>query len=97
MDVFQFVNEESNHGLTFTADAIHPRDYSERLHFGLEYSFRNMVYLRGGYKTNYDEEDLSMGAGLHYGLSGYAFTLDYAYVQFKNFDAVQMFSFDFQF
>ncbi|OGB63743.1 MAG: hypothetical protein A2Y94_06305 [Caldithrix sp. RBG_13_44_9] len=97
MDMFQFINEESNHHAMFAIDAIHPRDYSERLHFGLEYSFRNMVFLRGGYKTNYDEEDLSLGAGLHYGLGGLAFTLDYGYVMFKNFDAVQMFSFDFQF
>jgi hypothetical protein len=97
IDMFQFVSEESNHQITLAMDAIHPRDYSERLHFGLEYSFRQMVYLRGGYKTNYDEEDFSAGAGLHYGVGGLAFTLDYGYVQFKNFDAVQMFSFDFKF
>lgn len=97
MDVFQFVAEESKHKVVLAADAIHPRDYSERLHFGVEYGFRNLVFLRGGYKTNYDEEDLSLGAGLHYAFNGFAFTLDYSYVQFKNFDAVNMFSFDFKF
>jgi len=97
MDVAKFLLDESNHAVTLSVDAIHPRDFSERLHFGMEYSFKNLVFLRGGYKTNYDEEDVSFGAGLHYGLSGLAFSLDYSYVQFQNFDAVQMFSFDFNF
>lgn len=97
MDVFKFMAEESDHHVMFAADAVHPRDYSERMQFGLEYSYRYIVFLRGGYKTNYDEEDLSLGGGLHYGLGGIALTLDYSYIQFKNFDAVQMFSFDFQF
>jgi hypothetical protein len=97
MNVFRFVADESKHKVVLAVDAIHPRDYSERLHFGLEYGFRDLVFLRGGYKTNYDEEDLSLGAGLHYALGGIAFTLDYSYIQFKNFDAVNMFSFDFKF
>ncbi|MBN2367372.1 MAG: PorV/PorQ family protein [Calditrichaeota bacterium] len=88
---------ESDHGITFAVDALHPRDYSERLHFGLEYSFKEMVFLRGGYKTNYDVEDLTLGGGILYGVGGMAFALDYCYQTFKYFDDVHMFSFDFQF
>jgi hypothetical protein len=98
MNVMDFwMAEGSFHQLKVAVDAVHPRDYSERLHFGLEYAFRDMVFLRGGYKTNYDEEDLSFGAGLKYSVGGLKFGLDYGYVQFKHFDAVQMFSFDFNF
>ncbi|GAB4362882.1 MAG: type IX secretion system outer membrane channel protein PorV [Calditrichia bacterium] len=97
MDVSKFMMEDTDHSLTLAIDALHPRDYSERMHFGLEYGFRNLIFLRGGYKTNYDEEDVSFGAGFHYGLGGFAVTLDYSYIQFTHFDAVQMFSFDFQF
>lgn len=97
MDLTRFMMPESNHSLTLAVDAIHPRDYSERMHLGLEYGFRNLVFLRGGYKTNYDEEDYSFGAGFHYAVSGFALTLDYSYLQFKHFDAVNMFSFDFEF
>jgi len=97
MDVLQLARDESEHQIMLAVDAIHPRDYTERIHFGLEYNFRKMFFLRGGYKTNYDEEDFSFGAGFHAGLGGLAFTIDYGYVQFTNFDAVQMFSFDFNF
>ncbi|MFZ0391562.1 MAG: PorV/PorQ family protein [Calditrichia bacterium] len=97
MDITRVWMEESPHNLTLAIDALHPRDYSERLHFGLEYSFRNMVFLRGGYKTNYDEEDYSFGAGLQYGVSGLAVGIDYSYQAFTHFDAVHMFSFDFRF
>ncbi len=97
MDVTQFWMAESNHHFTLEVDAVHPRDYSERMHFGLEYSFNDIVFLRGGYKTNYDAEDLTLGGGFHYGINGMALTLDYSYQQFEYFDAVHMFSFDFQF
>jgi hypothetical protein len=78
-------------------DAVHPRDYTERIHIGAEYSFRDMVFLRGGYKTNYDEQDFSLGGGVHYAFGEIALGLDYSYVMFANFDAVHMFSFDFIF
>ena len=97
MDVLGLVAKQPDHKLTVTLDALHPRDYSERLHFGAEYGFKDTVFLRAGYKTNYDEEDLSLGAGLKLKISGMAAGLDYAFVRFANFDAVHMFSFDFQF
>jgi len=97
MDVTQFWKEESDQKVTLVIDAVHPRDFTERVHFGLEYNFRDMVFLRGGYKTNYDEEDFSLGAGFQYGLGNFKLGLDYSYVNFQNFDAVHMFSFDFNF
>jgi hypothetical protein len=39
-----------------------PRDYGERMHFGLEYQWLQNYFLRLGYKANYDEEDLTAGA-----------------------------------
>lgn len=81
------------HQLTFAWDLSHPRDYSERLHFGLEYSFADLVALRAGYKTNYDEENISFGAGLiPQTMLGFKFGLDYAYLPFGIFGEVQVFS-----
>jgi hypothetical protein len=97
MDVLGLVVKQPDHKLTVSMDALHPRDYSERLHFGAEYGFKDAVFLRAGYKTNYDEEDLSLGAGLKLKISGMAAGVDYAFVRFADFDAVHMFSFDFQF
>ncbi len=98
MNVLDFwLKDSSVHRLNVAVDAVHPRDYSERLHFGLEYGFKDMVFLRGGYKTNYDEENVSFGGGIRYGFAGLQLGIDYAYLRFNNFDAVQMFSFDFKF
>ncbi len=97
MDMTSLWTSESDHSLTLAVDAIHPRDYSERLNVGLEYGYKNMLFLRGGYKANYDEEDLTFGGGVNYSLNNLALGLDYSYVQFKHFDAVQMFAVNFQF
>jgi Uncharacterised protein family (UPF0164) len=97
MDVTSLLLPETPHSITLSVDAIHPRDYTERLNFGLEYGFRNMFFLRGGYKTNYDEEDFTVGGGVHYETGGLALGLDYGYLQFDHFDAVQMFNVNFHF
>jgi len=97
MNVFNLWLDQPDHNFTLAIDAIHPRDYSERLHFGFEYSFKNLVFLRGGYKTNYDEEDFTFGGGLLFEIGNLGVGFDYSYLQFKNFDAVNMFSFDFKF
>ena len=91
MDLVSLWMQQSEHKVTLAVDAIHPRDYSERMCFGLEYGFKNMIFLRGGYKANYDEQDLTLGAGLQYMIDNLGLGIDYGYIQFKHFDAVQMF------
>ena len=60
-------------------DAVHPNDNSERLHFGTEFSFFDRLYLRTGYKYNYDDEDFTFGAGANVPFSGSSVYFDYAY------------------
>ena len=97
MNIAQIFMEESAHALTISMDALHPRDFGERLHFGGEYTFNQLVFLRVGYKTNYDEEDISFGAGLKLKVNDLAFAFDYGFLRFQHFDSVHMFSFDFKF
>ncbi len=98
MEVSQFfAGLTENHSVTLSTDALHPRDFSERLHFGMEYGFKKTLFLRGGYKTNYDEEDLTLGGGVRLNPGNMALGLDYSYLAFKNFDAMHMFSFEFGF
>jgi hypothetical protein len=97
MDVMSLFQTQSAHHVTLAVDAIHPRDFTERLHLGCEYSYRNKVFLRGGYKTNYDEEGLTAGAGVLVEVNRMAVGIDYSYLFFEHFDPVQMFSFDFKF
>jgi len=100
MDLISLVYpEQTRHRCTLSWDLSHPRDYAERLHFGLEYVYSDLVALRAGYKTNYDEENLSFGAGIMPGIGfgSVKLGLDYAYVPFGVFGSVQSFSFCIQF
>lgn len=97
MDVMNVLMPGTAHALTVTSDFMHSRDYSERLHLGAEYAFNDLLFLRGGYKVNYDIESLSLGAGLKVETFGVRARIDYAYVQMDVFDGVNMFSIDFAF
>jgi hypothetical protein len=74
--------DPSQHVITLNADAIHTNDYKERLHLGLEYKFYDMFYLRGGYRLNYEEGNLSFGAGVSYEIDNLFLKFDYAYVSY---------------
>ncbi len=97
MDILNAVADIPGQSLTLAVDAVDPRDFTARVHVGGEYSFRNLLFLRTGYKTNYDEESISFGGGLNYSMGSLGLGLDYAFLQFTNFDPVQIFSFNFKF
>lgn len=78
----------SKNELILAIDAIHPRDYSERVHTGLEFNFQEMFFLRGGYKFNYDEQGLTGGIGVDLGSGGFGVKADYAYTAFGIFTDV---------
>ncbi len=87
MDVLKLFNSSGsgNSQLTFAADWVHPRDYTERLHVGLEFGFINTFFLRGGYKFNYDEESVTAGLGVNLSTGGYGLRADYSYSAFGDF------------
>lgn len=96
MDLFNLAASspgEKNSSLVLAVDWLHPRDYSERLHVGLEYSMIDAFFVRGGYKFNYDEEGLSAGLGVKTGLSSFRLSADYAYTAFGDFGQVHRISF----
>ncbi|MGH7450651.1 MAG: PorV/PorQ family protein [bacterium] len=69
--------------LLLASDFNHPTDADERINFGGEYSLRNRIFLRGGYKFNYDEQSFTFGGGLNLPIAqNYNFIVDYAYHDF---------------
>ncbi|HKJ69627.1 MAG TPA: PorV/PorQ family protein [bacterium] len=88
MSMFDLIGGLSNQSLLFEVDALHPRDYSERLHLGAEYWYSDLIALRAGYKFNYDEEGLNLGFGINYGVAGVKLKFDYAYSSFGLFNNV---------
>lgn len=91
MDMLDFMGEHEN-ALLLSIDAIHPRDYTEQLNIGAEFLLMDMFAIRAGYRYNYDEEGLTLGAGLNYTMSGLSVRIDYAYTPIVSFDAVNRFS-----
>ena len=70
-----------NQSLLLTFDLIQPRDYNQQNSVGLEYSFDDLVYLRGGYKFNGDQQGMAAGVGIKY--NGYR--LDYSYSNYGSY------------
>ncbi len=92
-----FVTLGPLHRVVVSAEAINTNDFSERLHFGAEYWFNDLLALRGGYRFNYAEGNLSLGFGLNVGVGDFAARLDYGYVQYDFLDAPHRFSLSFAF
>jgi hypothetical protein len=72
-----FSNDE--HRVTLAVDGIHPNDGEEKIQFGLEYGLYEILFLRGGYKINYDTQTYSAGAGMKFTVGQRTFAVDYAY------------------
>lgn len=90
MDLMKAFGAGASNPLIFAIDAVHPRDYAERVHFGVEYWFNDIIALRAGYKLNYDEDKFSVGMGFKHSSRG--IRVDYALNTFGSFDAVHRIS-----
>jgi hypothetical protein len=86
MDLIDFTTiSKDQHSIVFAIDATHPRDHSEQLKLGVNYTLMQFLSVRAGYTTNNDEDGLTLGLGL----SQYGVTIDYAYAPFGVFGDVQ--------
>lgn len=84
------------HGLLIGVDASHPSDDYESINIGVEYSYNDFVFIRGGYKSLFlqdAEEKFTAGFGLKKELLGnVAIKIDYAYQDFGRFSDIQKFT-----
>lgn len=56
--------EKDGQSILIAAQLEHPNDNSENIRIGLEYAFKNLLFVRAGYKLNVQGEDLpTMGIG----------------------------------
>jgi len=73
----------------------HPVDNAENIIIGGEARVLKLLFLRGGYKINYDEEKFAYGWGLDIPLNKYILKLDYSYSDFGVLGEAQRFTFTF--
>jgi hypothetical protein len=85
------------HSLLLAVDAENPRDFTEQIKIGAEYSFAETLSLRAGYITPADEQGFSLGAGVRQSVGGLGIGADYAYTDFGVFDAVHRVAFNLTF
>jgi len=92
VDLFEVMGMDGGNSLLLAFDALHPRDYTERIHVGAEFTFMDLVSVRAGYKLNYDIESLSLGGGLNLPLGGIRLKVDAAYSLMEYFENVMRFT-----
>jgi hypothetical protein len=78
--------------ITTSVQLNHPNDNSENVSTGLEYNWKNVFFMRGGYKFNVEEQNFSVGAGVRIPVSITDVNFDYAYANFTRLGSAHRFS-----
>jgi opacity protein-like surface antigen len=93
--------KSEDHHLTLALDALHPSDNYESVNVGAEYTFMNLLSLRGGYKSLFldsSEETFALGFGIQKQIIGnITLSFDYSYQDFGRLSDIQKFSFGMKF
>jgi hypothetical protein len=84
-----FIDVGENHALTLAIEAVNTNDFGERYGLGGEYTFFNFLALRGGYRFNYDEGNLSLGVGVQQKIGDLTVRADYSYVSYEFLESPQ--------
>jgi len=85
-----------DHNLTLVLDALHPSDNYESVNVGAEYTFMNLLSIRGGYQSLFldeAEQTFALGFGIKKQVIGnVTLRFDYAYQDFGRLSDIQKFS-----
>jgi hypothetical protein len=88
-----FINNEDFSAL-LAYDILDSRDYDVRHNVGAEVGYQQLIYLRGGYKFNYDEVTYTAGLGIDLTrILGYKLRMDYVFLDYGVFSTLHQFSF----
>jgi len=87
--------DKNEHSIQLALDANHPRDFSEQIMVGVDYTFMKIVSLRVGMSTPNDEHEFTFGLGVKQTFDKMDLGIDYAYIPWTTFSAVHKFSLHF--
>jgi len=99
-DVIDLLNSSAavsgNHSFLVSVDGQTPRDFSEQVRVGGEYTFMDMFSLRAGYSVPRGDftEGVSLGGGLNINVGDIELGADYAYTTYDIFDGVNRVALD---
>jgi hypothetical protein len=88
---------DGDHRLTVAVDGQAPSDNSQSANAGLEYGFRDLFFVRGGYRQAFssiaDDGGWAAGFGLKYRFDErFGVSFDYVFQEYEPFGTPQMFS-----
>lgn len=87
-----FVNNEEWLALS-SFEVLDSRDFDVRYNLGAEFGYNQTLFLRGGYKFNYNEVSYTAGIGIDFSkLMGTKLELDYFYLDYGVFGTFNEFS-----
>lgn len=73
-------NEAGDQSITTLLQLNHPNDNAENIRIGVEYNYKDLFYLRAGYKLNVDDQNMpTAGIGLRMRAGKHPLILDYAF------------------
>ena len=85
--------ENGEHSLTLAFSMNDYYDAPLRSNFGVEYSWKDLLFLRGGYRIGYDTQKYSLGFGLDfYKVTNTNARLDYVWVDYGNLGGINVIS-----
>lgn len=88
------IGEIADNRILIAYELTQPRDFEQQHNLGLEYSFNNLLFLRGGYKFNNDQEGICAGAGVSFK----NYRIDYSYNDYGTYlNEVHKFTVGFEF
>ncbi len=91
------VIDNNEYTLTTSVQINHPVDNAENAVLGLEFGYIKKLFLRAGYRINYDEEKFTFGAGVQVPVASTRLVIDYAFKQFKTLGKTNQFSLGYHF
>tara|TARA_B100000315_G_C14572279_1_gene586203 strand:- start:698 stop:1684 length:987 start_codon:yes stop_codon:yes gene_type:complete len=86
-------DDETTNRLTVSVDAINPIDYTVYGGLGIEYSWRELAFIRGGTHLAHDTAGMSVGGGIK--IRG--IMVDYAYVNYGILEETHQFGISLEF
>jgi hypothetical protein len=92
-DILDFFGDYPDYSFNIGAEMLHPRDWGEQYNVGGEFGYKNMIFLRAGYKFNSYAQGLNAGIGINLGGA----KIDYSYSKHDLYDMINRVSAGFSF
>jgi len=89
---YDFEFDEDNKVMA-AVDGYNTRDRGQQASVGFEYSWRNQLAVRAGYKARTDEEGIALGGGYNFDISGFGtLGINYAWADLGRLESAHRFS-----